>query len=31
MYIYKVDPEKLLKIVTQVTSERDTIPGITKE
>ncbi len=31
MYIYKVDPKKLLKVVTKVTSERESIHGITKE
>ena len=31
MYIYNVDPEKLLKVVTKVTSERESIPSITKE
>ena len=31
MYIYNVDPEKLLKVVTKVTSERESIPGITNE
>ena len=31
MYIIKADPEKLFKVVTKVTSERESIPGITKE